>query len=104
MGTWRAEGGRRAPTCALEGRVGHGIYLHLRIGLTFGGRYDWRAEEAALNKELPMFTRDISVEGHGALNIHYVHRRSTVRGAVPLLFVHGCKHGVAGVCPAADDV
>ncbi|VDB85441.1 unnamed protein product [Peniophora sp. CBMAI 1063] len=51
--------------------------------------YDWRAEEAALNKELPMFTRDISVEGHGVLNIHYVHRRSTVRGAVPLLFVHG---------------
>lgn len=53
-------------------------------------RYDWRAEEAALNKELPMFTRDITIEGHGALNIHYVHQKSAVEGAIPLLFVHGC--------------
>ncbi|VDB86668.1 unnamed protein product [Peniophora sp. CBMAI 1063] len=51
--------------------------------------YDWRTEEAALNKELPMFTRDISVEGHGALNVHYVHQKSTTAGAIPLLFVHG---------------
>ena len=52
--------------------------------------YDWRAQEAALNKELPMFTCDIPVEGHGALNVHYVHQESTVAGAIPLLFVHGC--------------
>ncbi|TFY65716.1 hypothetical protein EVG20_g5373, partial [Dentipellis fragilis] len=34
--------------------------------------YDWRAHEAKLNAELPMFTRDISVEGFGSLNIHYI--------------------------------
>ncbi|KZV68201.1 alpha/beta-hydrolase [Peniophora sp. CONT] len=51
--------------------------------------YDWRAEEAALNKDLPMFTRDIAVEGHGPLNVHYVHQKSAVAGAIPLLFVHG---------------
>ncbi|VDB86667.1 unnamed protein product [Peniophora sp. CBMAI 1063] len=51
--------------------------------------YDWRTEEAALNEELPMFTRDISVAGHDALNVHYVHQKSTVPGAIPLLFVHG---------------
>ena len=51
--------------------------------------YDWRAHERELNK-LPMFTRDIEVEGFGVLNIHYVHQRSEVRGAIPLLFVHGC--------------
>ncbi|KZV68202.1 alpha beta-hydrolase [Peniophora sp. CONT] len=51
--------------------------------------YDWRAEEAALNKELPMFTRDISIEGHDSLNVHYVHQKSTIAGAIPLLFVHG---------------
>ncbi|VDB86669.1 unnamed protein product [Peniophora sp. CBMAI 1063] len=51
--------------------------------------FDWRAAEAALNKELPMFTRDIAVEGHGALNIHYIHQRSAIPGAIPLLFVHG---------------
>ncbi|KAK7464789.1 hypothetical protein VKT23_005996 [Stygiomarasmius scandens] len=51
--------------------------------------YDWRAEEAKLNEELPQFTRDIDVTGHGSLNIHYVHKRSEVEGAIPLLFVHG---------------
>ena len=52
--------------------------------------YDWRKHEAQLNAELPQFTRDIEVEGHGKLNIHYVHQRSEVVDAVPLLFVHGC--------------
>jgi hypothetical protein len=53
--------------------------------------YDWRKHEAALNAEFPQFTRDINVEGFGQLNIHYVHKKSTVKEAVPLLFVHGCK-------------
>ncbi|KIM43414.1 hypothetical protein M413DRAFT_404228 [Hebeloma cylindrosporum] len=51
--------------------------------------YDWRKHEAELNSELPQFTRDIEVDGFGTLNIHYVHKKSTVVGAVPLLFVHG---------------
>lgn len=51
--------------------------------------YDWRTHERELNK-LPMFTRDIEVEGFGALSIHYVHQRSKIQGAIPLLFVHGC--------------
>ncbi|EGO03311.1 hypothetical protein SERLA73DRAFT_174750 [Serpula lacrymans var. lacrymans S7.3] len=51
--------------------------------------YDWRKYEKALNDELPMYTRDIDVEGHGSLNIHYVHQKSEVVDAIPLLFVHG---------------
>jgi Epoxide hydrolase N terminus len=51
--------------------------------------YDWRTHERELNK-LPMFTRDIEVEGFGVLNIHYVHQKSKVESAIPLLFVHGC--------------
>ncbi|KAJ7130299.1 Alpha/Beta hydrolase protein [Mycena epipterygia] len=51
--------------------------------------FDWRAHEAQINSELPQFTRDIEVNGHGTLNIHYVHKKSTVVGAIPLLFVHG---------------
>ncbi|KAH9922660.1 alpha/beta-hydrolase [Fomitopsis serialis] len=50
--------------------------------------YDWRKAEAEINT-LPQFTRDIEVDGFGALNIHYVHQKSTVENAVPLLFVHG---------------
>ena len=53
--------------------------------------YDWRKHEAQLNDELPQFTRDIAVEGFGTLNVHYVHKKSDVVDAIPLLFVHGCK-------------
>ena len=53
--------------------------------------FDWRAQEAALNAELPQFHRNIEVEGYGTLGVHYVHQRSAVKGAVPLLFVHGCE-------------
>ncbi|TRM57249.1 Alpha/Beta hydrolase protein [Schizophyllum amplum] len=51
--------------------------------------FDWRAQEAAINDELPQFTRDIDVEGHGTLNIHYVHMKSGQAGAIPLCFIHG---------------
>ncbi|KAJ7081575.1 Alpha/Beta hydrolase protein [Mycena belliarum] len=51
--------------------------------------YDWRQHEAQINAALPQFTRPIPVEGHGSLSIHYVHQRSDVSGAIPLLFVHG---------------
>jgi len=52
--------------------------------------YDWRVHERELNT-LPMFTRSIEVQGFGELCVHYVHQRSSVKGAIPLLFVHGCK-------------
>jgi hypothetical protein len=52
--------------------------------------YEWRVAERTINDALPMFTRPVDVEGHGALEIHYVHKKSDVPGAVPLLFVHGC--------------
>ncbi|KAF9453139.1 alpha/beta-hydrolase [Macrolepiota fuliginosa MF-IS2] len=51
--------------------------------------YDWRKHEAQLNEELPQFMQDIEVEGFGALSVHYVHKKSSVSSAIPLLFVHG---------------
>ena len=54
--------------------------------------YDWRRHEAAINAELPQFTRDINVEGFGTLNIHYVHKKSDIKEAIPLLFCHGCSY------------
>ncbi|KAI0771673.1 alpha/beta-hydrolase [Trametes elegans] len=50
--------------------------------------FDWRKAEAEINK-LAMFTRDVDVEGFGTLNIHYLHQKSEVKNAIPLLFVHG---------------
>lgn len=52
--------------------------------------YDWRPAEERLN-QLPQFTTQIQAEGFDALRIHFVHARSEVEGAVPLLFVHGCE-------------
>jgi hypothetical protein len=55
--------------------------------------YDWRRHEAEIN-QLSMFTRDIEVKDFGTLNIHYVHQKSGVKNAIPLLFVHGCTYGL----------
>ncbi len=53
--------------------------------------YDWRKHETELNEEPPLFTVDIEVEGFEALNIHFVHKKSALETAIPLLFVHGCE-------------
>ncbi|KZT41432.1 alpha/beta-hydrolase [Sistotremastrum suecicum HHB10207 ss-3] len=51
--------------------------------------YSWREHEKHINDTLPQFTKDISVDGFGTLNIHFVHQKSSVQNAIPLLFVHG---------------
>ena len=53
--------------------------------------YDWRAAEAALNADLPQFTRSVEVTGHGTITAHYVHKQSERANAIPLLFLHGCE-------------
>ncbi|KAI9739889.1 MAG: hypothetical protein M1818_004945 [Claussenomyces sp. TS43310] len=50
--------------------------------------WDWRRIEAKLN-QLPHFTADVEVDGYGTLNIHHIHQKSEVKGAIPLLFLHG---------------
>ena len=61
-----------------------------RLAAHWQNGFHWRKAEAEIN-ELLMFTRDIEVDGFGTLNIHYVHQRSEVENAIPLLFVHGCE-------------
>ncbi len=60
--------------------------------------FDWKKAERQLNEDFPQFTRDIEVEGHGTLNIHFIHKKSVAEAegdeteeVIPLLFVHGCK-------------
>lgn len=51
--------------------------------------YDWRAQEAEINK-LPQFTTQIDVsDGFGSLDIHFVHSKSSNPKATPLIFIHG---------------
>ena len=54
-------------------------------------RFDWREAEARLNRTLPQFTTQIQCDGFESLRIHFLHKRSEVEAAVPLLFVHGCE-------------
>lgn len=53
-------------------------------------KWDWRQAEEKLNK-YPQFLTDVEVAEFGKLNIHFIHQKSDVANAIPLLFVHGCK-------------
>lgn len=50
--------------------------------------YDWNKAEKELN-ELPHFVTDIQCVGFKPLAIHFIHIRSSVKGAIPLLWIHG---------------
>ena len=57
-------------------------YLKELVGY-WRDRYDWRAQERRLN-QLPQFKTNID-----GLDIHFMHRRSSVPGALPLVMLHG---------------
>ncbi|KIW69041.1 hypothetical protein PV04_04945 [Phialophora macrospora] len=50
--------------------------------------FSWRKVEEKLN-QLPHFSTSIQCDGYESLAIHFLHRKSHVKGAIPLLFVHG---------------
>jgi pimeloyl-ACP methyl ester carboxylesterase len=50
--------------------------------------YDWKKAEDELN-QIPQFVTDIQCDGFKPLAIHFVHIRSKVKGAIPLLWIHG---------------
>ncbi|KAI2637555.1 microsomal epoxide hydrolase [Xylaria nigripes] len=50
--------------------------------------FSWVEAEKKLN-ELPNFVTEIKCDGFQPLDIHFVHFRSNVQGAIPLLWVHG---------------
>ncbi|KAJ8131652.1 hypothetical protein O1611_g1973 [Lasiodiplodia mahajangana] len=50
--------------------------------------HDWKKAENELN-ELPNFVTNIQCDGFEPLAIHFVHIRSKVKGAIPLLWIHG---------------
>ncbi|KAI0166246.1 microsomal epoxide hydrolase [Xylariaceae sp. FL1272] len=50
--------------------------------------FDWKKAEETIN-ELPHFITNIQCEGFKPLAIHFIHIKSGVKGAIPLLFLHG---------------
>jgi len=59
-----------------------------RLTKYWESRYDWKRAEAEMNK-LPQFSTTIQAEGFEPLSIHFIHQKSKVAGAIPLLFSHG---------------
>ena len=59
-----------------------------RLTAYWRDEYDWRKSERKLNA-LPNFTTSIHVDGFDPLSIHYLHSKSPVATAIPLLYVHG---------------
>lgn len=53
-------------------------------------KFDWRKQETRIN-ELPNFTTSIEVDKFGSVDVHFVHQKSEIHTAIPLLFVHGCR-------------
>ncbi|KAI9727470.1 MAG: hypothetical protein M1828_006412 [Chrysothrix sp. TS-e1954] len=60
----------------------------MRLAQYWQDGFDWRKQEAKIN-ELPNYTTPIAVEGFEELQIHFLHQKSDVKDAIPLLFVHG---------------
>ena len=59
-----------------------------RLALKWLNDYDWRKAEAELNK-LPQYITQVPVDKFGTYDFHFIHQRSSVKNAIPLLFVHG---------------
>lgn len=51
-------------------------------------KFDWRAHEKKIN-ELPNFEVTVDIDGFGPVDMHFLHQKSDVPGAIPLCFVHG---------------
>lgn len=62
-----------------------------RLTAYWNDGYKWLEQEEELNK-LPNFQTEISVNGFDPLKVHFVYQKSQTSTAIPLLFVHGCKH------------
>ncbi|KAF3404714.1 putative epoxide hydrolase [Talaromyces pinophilus] len=69
-----------------------------RLALHWQTNFNWRAIEAKIN-EIPQFTANIAVEGFGTYDIHFVHQRSEVPNAIPLLVLHGWPSSFLAVQP-----
>ena len=47
--------------------------------------FDWRAAEKKLNDELPQYKVEVEVEDFGKVGMHFVHKKSVVTNAIPLV-------------------
>jgi hypothetical protein len=67
---------RGAPLCDIKSLARHWEHT-----------FSWRQAESKLN-ELPQYIAKIYVKDFGSYDVHFVHQRSAVNNAIPLLFIH----------------
>ncbi|XP_014551086.1 hypothetical protein COCVIDRAFT_31335 [Bipolaris victoriae FI3] len=65
--------------------------------------YDWRKEEAKIN-EMPQFTTVMELGDFGSFPVHFVHARSKVEHARPLIFLHGWPGSIIEVQKILPDL
>ncbi|KAJ4296782.1 hypothetical protein N0V90_006830 [Kalmusia sp. IMI 367209] len=59
-----------------------------RLAERWRNGFSWRKAEAEIN-ELPNYRKKVNVDGFGDIDVHFVWEKSSVEGAIPLLFCHG---------------
>ena len=59
-----------------------------RLAAHWADGYDWRKAEAEFN-ELPQYMTQISIDGFGTYDFHFIRQQSSAKSAIPLLFAHG---------------
>ncbi|KAK7744746.1 hypothetical protein SLS62_010048 [Diatrype stigma] len=62
-----------------------------RITNHWRSAFDWSSFQEKLNR-LPNFEATVSVDGFGDCNVHFLHQKSSVSTAMPLLLIHGSLH------------
>lgn len=66
-------------------------------------KFDWPKAQERLN-QLPHFITNIQFDGFENLNVHFLHKRSSVENAIPLLFVHGWPGSFLEVTKIMDEL
>jgi hypothetical protein len=59
-----------------------------RLADSWRMNFDWRKAEARLN-QMPHFMARVAIDGFEPLDVHFLHKKSELPGAIPLLFLHG---------------
>jgi hypothetical protein len=61
-----------------------------RLTAYWRDKFDWRLAENNIN-QMPHFQTTLQASCFEPLEIHFVHQKSEVANAIPLLFCHGCE-------------
>ena len=59
-----------------------------RLADRWANGFDWRKSEAELNN-VPQFITKIPIDNFDTYDVHFVHHKSNVKNAIPLVFSHG---------------